>query len=259
MQTPFKKYAFALSLLMGVGVAHANSVTYGSNSPIIEGSGNVVSVVGNGNTVITVNGKTVTNGGTHAIAEGEQRTESREIATFNSLSISSPAEVTFTKSDVTSLEVTAGDRVLKQLSTTVSEGNLEISLDGAYNLKKPITIKVSGPNLNAVDLVGSGSFTAMNLNEKKFEVKITGSGNVFLKGAAEQANIKLTGSGNIQAKDLIAQDLWIDLSGSGNIQAYTAFALDADLSGSGNITVHGTPLSRKTSKTGSGKIDLQIN
>jgi hypothetical protein len=108
--------------------------------------------------------------------------------------------------------------------------------------------------LNDLDIRISGSgkldldFDAMDVTSN-----ISGSGNIILKGTADELRLGISGSGEIHAFDLKAEKADVRISGSGSMFLSVEDHLDANVSGSGNIVYKGSPKTN-TSITGSGSI-----
>lgn len=161
----------------------------------------------------------------------------------------------------TYLKIEAGSKELKKIGITgsldfilespLSGGDLEITISGSgdVSMKKPVRkddVKLS--------ISGSGDVGMHDLKCASFTTKITGSGDVSLKGTAQTAYYKITGSGDIDAYGFHVDQLECIVSGSGDIEAYAVKTLKAKSSGSGDISYRG-PARVDKSSTGSGDIE----
>jgi hypothetical protein len=224
------------------------------------------------------------------------QTESREAEAFSAILNVTAVDVIYYKADSTSITVKAESNLLTHIVTKTSDGRLEIRTDPKnacldYNVKPVITI--SSPELNDLELTGSGTITADTLSGSTVSVKltgsgdihtvylsasditylvtgsgnsihdkvlcenadftITGSGNLNVKGSSTVANMKITGSGDIQTGDFRVSVANDIISGSGNITTYVEDILTASITGSGNIYLSGDPQVSQTI-IGSGRI-----
>lgn len=98
---------------------------------------------------------------------------------------------------------------------------------------------------------GSGSIRA-NL-EADITCEITGSGKVLLAGNSDVAEIELTGSGTYEAFELETEQAEVSIRGSGDAYITATEKLDVHITGSGNVYYRGKP-TINASGTGSGKL-----
>ncbi len=133
----------------------------------------------------------------------------------------------------------------------ISMPSLErIQINGSGN----ITVLSGFPDLNSVNISGSGNVTATAPSDmESLEVIVSGSGKITLAGTTQTLNIDISGSGNFYGFDLEARKADCEISGSGNAYLNVEEQLKATISGSGNILYKGHPVV-STNISGSGKI-----
>lgn len=151
----------------------------------------------------------------------------------------------------------------KSLSKLTTSGCIDFISDKPLSGDK-IEIKISGSSdvylnkttqYNELDIKvsGSGDLKAEDLKCRYVNAGVSGSGDVNMKGKADNANYRVSGSGDIKAFDLIVDDVECAVSGSGDIKAYARKNLNARASGSGDIRYKGDASVRK-STSGGGSI-----
>ncbi len=101
---------------------------------------------------------------------------------------------------------------------------------------------------------GSGNISVQRIDATKVKARIAGSGNITLKGTTDKATLTTAGSGNIEALNLEAQQVSAKVAGSGNILCNAVKVLDVIRAGSGEIGYKGSPVLRKTPKSGLKKL-----
>jgi hypothetical protein len=104
-----------------------------------------------------------------------------------------------------------------------------------------------------VEMTGSGSLTVLNVDARKLETEIAGSGDVGLSGMVERADVSVSGSGSVNAQKLMVTDADISIAGSGDIRLNATGKVKAKVAGSGDINVTGGATCDSKS-TGSGSI-----
>ena len=127
---------------------------------------------------------------------------------------------------------------------------------------------ITGDNIEGeklrVELTGSGLIDLRGLNLGLLDALITGSGEMIFWGNATDADLDITGSGMIKAFHLECSGMIkafhlesvnciANISGSGNMEINVEKQLNAFISGSGSIYYQGNP-SVSTTITGSGAV-----
>jgi DUF4097 and DUF4098 domain-containing protein YvlB len=195
------------------------------------------------------------------LAFAANKTETRDIASFHSISLSMPGDVNYRVADTASLKITAPSALLPSITSRVSNGELVLSMGSpgsAQHLKQgDIRIDVSSPALRAISLTASGDISARGLNGGELGLVLAGSGDMELAGEVDSLTINLSGSGDVNAEQLKAKKINIDLFGSGNIQAHASQSARVHVMGSGNVTVSGNPPEQIREAHGPGTITFR--
>ncbi|RYY83445.1 MAG: DUF2807 domain-containing protein [Chitinophagaceae bacterium] len=211
------------------------------------------------------------------IGDGPTITDSRSVSTFDALDISVSADVDYTPSTNSNVTIEAQRNILDVIETFVQSGRLRIKFRDRVNVRghERIRIHVSGPDLRAISLSGSGN-TNVNgtMNSNSLALEVSGSGNLFLSGAqtdvisarvsgsgsirvasgsANRADIHVSGSGDVDMSPMQAQVAETHTSGSGTIRLKVQQRLEAHVSGSGNVWYLGQP-QVTTHISGSGSV-----
>lgn len=167
------------------------------------------------------------------------------------------------------VRIVAPDNVISYLKISVDAGELNIQQENNVNFKFKekggVKIYVWGNNLNAANLIGSGSInidTELNVPQD-FTAALTGSGDIVFKDikAGGSINLNLSGSGDIDVTRLESKKATLQLSGSGDIKVSDIEAEDvtAGLSGSGDTKIGKINVNNvcKLSISGSGDFDVK--
>ncbi len=205
---------------------------------------------------------------------GDLKTETRVLKSFTKIKLGLDAHVIITKDSVQSVRIEAQPNMLQNLTTDISGGVLEIGTDECITDYKTITVYISIPNLEGVDvngsgmvetrgtfspdkieltINGSGSITA-TLSANEAYADIRGSGNININGSARKFSIDIAGSGDVNAQDMPAQNCDVSVKGSGNCKVFAISKLDVNIAGSRNVYYKGKP-DISNSIAGSGKLE----
>ena len=133
-------------------------------------------------------------------------------------------------------------------------------------------ITVTTPEINKIELDGSGLITAEAVDTQELDLNLSGSGHIDLtisvdelygtisgsghmnlSGFATNGKLNISGSGKLDARDVIQDSCIARISGSGKMYVYVNGFLDATISGSGDVYYDGDP-SITTRISGSGRV-----
>lgn len=143
---------------------------------------------------------------------------------------------------------------LKIIITYVRElENLNIA--GAVSVRADHTIVSDRLNF---DISGAADID-LNLDAKRLETSVAGSGRINLSGSANTHKINLSGATFLDCIDLKTEQTTVNLSGAGSARVYANKVLEASISGIGKVTYGGNPVERKFDISGLGKINPYTN
>ena len=205
---------------------------------------------------------------------GVVKSEIRVASGFDEVVSSGDFQVTVMPGGDYSVEVSAESNLLPYIETDVIGNTLKIRTRGIRSLRQnvPIVINITTPVLNGLTLSGSGLIQTGSFLSSDFRIDLSGSGNVdaqissdrikanvsgsgtiFLEGAAVESNFVISGSGKIKSYKLEQSVCRAVISGSGDMFVNASESLDASISGSGRVFYIGNPVIH-TSISGSGGV-----
>jgi hypothetical protein len=197
-----------------------------------------------------------------------------EVPSFTSIAVQGNFDVRLELGPEQRVEVEAPGDLISLLKTDVNEGRWTIRTEECFNSKVPFVVRITAPELKAVDLQGSGTVEGrtrsgsgtleltlqgsgdMDLAAEAGSIKaiVQGSGDIALAGSCTDLEATVQGSGDIVGKDLVSGNARVTTMGSGNISVNCTGTLVARTMGSGDITYHGVPGSLDQEISGSGSI-----
>lgn len=215
-------------------------------------------------------------GGEFVRGRGDVVTETRSVPTFDAVEADGDFEVYLTQGPAEDIRLEGQNNILDVVTTKVDGRELEIKFKSFVNVRrhKPIRIYITNPSLTSLDLAGSGRAEGRsdwNVDDLRLSVsgsgsidmdiigandvnsRISGSGNMYMSGDADQFESEISGSGNVRAFGLVTKRANMKISGSGNSELTVTQSLDARISGSGNVRYKGSP-TVNASVSGSGKV-----
>ena len=201
--------------------------------------------------------------------------ETRDISGFTGVVSEGDFDVEIIPDADFEVKLEADENLIQYIRTRVS-GNILIVDQGTRKCLRsdnPIRITVYMPQVEYMNLTGSGMITGDNIESDELRVELTGSGLIDLRGLntglldalitgsgemifwgeTVDADLDITGSGEVKAFHLESVNCIANISGSGNMQVKVEKNLTAYISGSGSIYYQGFP-SVSANITGSGAV-----
>lgn len=229
------------------------------------------------------------------IVEGnnEVTQETRSLPNFTEVSSSGSYHIYYQHGDSTKATIICESNILPYIETAVYNGRLDIktAFHVSINPNKMIEIYVESPEIEEIELSGSGIIETDTVYGDELELdlsgsgdirsiffgnefsssisgsgsmdiytecttaktSISGSGKILIEGAATNGDFNISGSGKIKAQDFELKNAEITISGSGDSYINASDLLEVDISGSGNIYYIGHP-SIDINNSGSGRL-----
>lgn len=172
---------------------------------------------------------------------GIEKTETRPVASFDSLDVSCPGSIQVNAQGKGSLEITSDDNIIPLITTEVRNNTLYIRSTETYSPKKGLNIVISTPDLKKFIFAGAGEANVTNIKNDRIEMALSGAGSVTASGETKTADISLSGAGSVDAKNLHAVDAKVNSTGVGSVDVYATGQLDASAVGVGEINYYGSP------------------
>ncbi len=92
-----------------------------------------------------------------------------------------------------------------------------------------------------VEVAGSGNTRIPRVDAARVRIEISGSGDVELAGVADQQHIEVMGSGDVRASELEGAQVRVEIMGSGDVRVWATDSLVAEILGSGDVRYRGDP------------------
>lgn len=214
---------------------------------------------------------------------GTATTEERTVDAFTAIEMNTTGRLILEQGEQR-VELRGDDNILPRIITEIEDGALAIGTEENVSLdpEVPLEYRIRMPNLEAVQLDGSGDiemspFTVERLvleidgsgtvrtreltggsvlleidgsgdgffpgiDTESLEIEIDGSGSIEASGRADAQMVDIAGSGNFIAPDLTGRTVQIRVAGSGDAQVGEADSLRVRISGSGDIRYRGSPV-----------------
>lgn len=185
---------------------------------------------------------------------GNIASEIRDVSDFTSLDVSGAFEVEVTAQQDLSVQVEADDNLLPLIRTEVKNGRLVIETDRKFSTHNPLKIKITTPNLEAIETSGASNVVVTGIDNDAIDVRSSGASSVELSGTSEKLVANISGASKVEASELKAENVTVDASGASKASVFPIGQLKADANGASKITYSGTPKSVEKRTSGAGSI-----
>ena len=205
--------------------------------------------------------------------------QTRDLPSFSEISLRISAKVYLEQGEKQSVRIVADSETLEQVITEVKGRTLNIRFPNNNIFKRwdpgKIEIYISVPEVDGLNLSGSGDIISEKIETRILDLLISGSGNIKIEeliaervsatisgsgnikiegsGVADELKTRITGSGNIDAIGFEAKNVDSQTSGSGNSSVFSNGLIKVRIAGSGNVYYTGNP-AIESSIAGSGKV-----
>lgn len=208
---------------------------------------------------------------------GNVKTETRSAGQFSNINVSGNINVYVSQDSVSSLKVEADENLQEYIIIENDGGTLDIHSRSGYNLKPSKHIKVyisnndfekfsasgacdiftenriTGREAITINLSGASNVN-MDVKAPRVEAKLSGAGNITLKGETRDFEADGSGSTDFKCFDLMAENTKVSLSGAGNAEVFASVKLDVHVSGAADVKYKGNAtVSQQVTGAGSVK------
>ena len=183
----------------------------------------------------------------HGVAgSGNRQTQKREVPSFTSISTEGAFDIEVVCQKQLSLEVEGDDNILPLVSTSVSNNVLHVKNNGSYSVSKPITLRISVPDLAGLSSSGAGTINITALKNDKFVLDVNGAPTITAAGVTKELFIDANGAGNIDAHRLRGSQVVVESKGVSTVEVYASDKLDVTVSGPSHVVYSGGAVVNKT-------------
>lgn len=140
------------------------------------------------------------------------------------------------------------EREMDRVEAEVKNGTLHLDRNEErrrlnWGRRDSLKAKVTLPSLSGLTASGVVDGTVKGVDAERFELDLSGVGDVDLEGECGVLDADVSGVGDLDAESLECRTVKVDVSGVGDATVYASEAVDASVSGVGDIDVYGEPTS----------------
>ena len=172
---------------------------------------------------------------------GQTASEVRDINGFHALDVGGVFQVEVIAGGEYSVEVEADDNLLHLIETEVRRGVLHIKTERKLSSGNPLRIRISAPDIDALDVSGAANVTLANVKNAGLNVDASGASKIKIDGQTAKLMVDVSGATKIDAESLAAEHATVDASGASHVTVQVDGQLKTHASGASRIDYSGTP------------------
>jgi hypothetical protein len=177
---------------------------------------------------------------------GKLKTEKRNVGSFTSISTEGAFDIEIVCQKPQDLEVAGDDNILPLVTTEVSNDVLYVKNLRDYSTSKPLTLRISVPDLVGIHSTGAGTMEVSGVKNDKLEIEVNGAPTITVSGETKALKIDANGAGQIDTNKLRAARVEVDSKGVSGVEVYATEQLDATVSGPSHVIYRGGAVVNKT-------------
>lgn len=185
---------------------------------------------------------------------GNVITENRSVSDFRKVDVGGVFNVEVVAGKEYSVQVEADDNLVPLIKTEVSDGVLEISSEKRIRSSSKLTVRVTAPDIDHIDVGGAAKASVSGVKNNSFSAHTSGASKLSVSGETASLKIEVSGASKIDASGLNAGNAEVDASGASNVSLNVSGNLKADASGASKISYSGTPSNVEKHTSGASKV-----
>jgi len=177
---------------------------------------------------------------------GDKITQSYDLNSFDRIDAAGVYEIEVTVGKSFSVELVGYENDMKRTNVRVRKGALKLDHTdrgrwGRKNSHHGVTARITMPEMTGIDVSGVVDGWIKGIDAQRFDIKVSGVGDLDFQGRCEQLTARISGVGDVKARELRCVDVDVAVSGVGDASVFASEEIDATVSGMGDIDVFGSP------------------
>jgi hypothetical protein len=207
---------------------------------------------------------------------GVAKTESREVGGFSEIEVGNAIQLDVVVGEPAEVTVSADDNILPLVKTVLAGDRLKIYVDESFSTDLGVQVKITTPELKALEGSGASRITAGRITGDAFslglsgastcdlasdaealEVTLSGASRSSLVGVTQQLTIECSGASHVDATKLTADKVHAEVSGASSARVFANQELAATASGASNVRYAGNPAKVAQDVSGASTVAAQ--
>jgi hypothetical protein len=192
--------------------------------------------------------------GPTVVGSGNAQTDQRTVADFTRLSVSEAIKATVIVGPDVSVTVTTDDNVLANVSTNVLAGKLTVEMNGSVMPRTPVSVAITVPNLEDVEVQSAANVTVTGVNTGSFTASAESASTLVVRGNADTVDVTANSAASADLGDVPAQNATVKASSAGRVTVNAQISVGGSVESGGSVHVEGNPPSVNVTTTSGGAV-----
>ena len=169
------------------------------------------------------------------------------------LTISLPAEVTYTQGPASKVTITAPANVLDRIRVDEDEIGV-VRTTGRRDWIKDVRIVVEAPGVTSFRFNGAQKVAIEGYAQDTLKIEANGAVHVEARGTARKIELRMNGASNADLQEVVNEEARIELNGASNASVSPKTSVDIRINGVGNVSLGARPQTVKKAIHGLGSV-----
>ena len=175
------------------------------------------------------------------VGSGHAATDQRAVESFTKVRVNSAIAATVIVGSDISVVVTADDNILPQVTTNVTAGRLDVSLQGSLNIKTPVSVAITMPSIESVEATSAATVTVTGVNGDSLSASATSAGSIVARGDANSIDVSADSAGQADLGGVPAQDATARVGSGARATVNAQISVSGSVDAGGVLRVEGSP------------------
>ncbi|WP_428407958.1 head GIN domain-containing protein [Hyphococcus sp.] len=189
-------------------------------------------------------------------------TQSYDFSGFTMIDASAGVDVEVTVGGAYSVRAEGEAEALERLRIERDGDALEIGRTHDRSFFSPgrkwqVTVYVTMPELNGVDVSSGADVKASGIDAGDFNASVSSGSDAVLSGRCRTITADGSSGADLDARELKCENAVADVSSGADLIVYATESLEADASSGGDITVYGSPKNTNIDKSSGGGVSIR--
>lgn len=175
------------------------------------------------------------------VGSGHAATDQRAVESFTKVRVNSAIAATVIVGPDISVTVTADDNILPQVTTNVTAGRLDVSLQGSLTIETPVSVAISMPSIESVEATSAATVTVTGVQSDSLSAAASSSGSIVARGNADTVNVSADSAGEADLGGVPAQTATVRVGSAGRATVNAQLSVGGSVDTGGVLRVEGSP------------------
>jgi Putative auto-transporter adhesin, head GIN domain len=204
-------------------------------------------------TLLLVTGCNVSIPGT-VIGSGNSASEDRTLGEFHALNVSAAIRATVSVGSPQHITVTADDNILPMVSASVSNGELQLSMQGTVTTRTPVSVDIVVPALDSLTATSAARIDVTGLTADALKVVANSAGTISAAGQATSLNVNAESAGTADLANVPVQSVQANITSAGHALVNVSGSVTGTVHTAGLLTISGNPAQVSVDTDAAGQV-----